>query len=172
MGAVTKDKGAKPHFLPQVSVSLHWIENISEYYLNLNICSSSASVCSERFIWCNVCGGLDVLLQRCHSQDDEWNDPGRSNPDRPPRWILDRQHLLHWQHRRLSGGRADKPGCRQGLPEGVEPYWQVLGARMTFILCSPIAALTWVAIAISHHVWVILLSRCCHILSFLIIPWA
>jgi len=36
---------------------------------------------------------------------------------------------------------------------------QVLGARMTFILCSPIAGLTWVMIATSHHVWVILLSR-------------
>ena len=31
---------------------------------------------------------------------------------------------------------------------------------MTFILCSPIAALTWVLIATCHHVWVILLSRC------------
>ena len=30
---------------------------------------------------------------------------------------------------------------------------------MTFILCSPIAGLTWVMIATSHHVWVILLSR-------------
>ena len=30
---------------------------------------------------------------------------------------------------------------------------------MTFILCSPIAGLTWVMIATSHHVWAILLSR-------------
>ena len=39
---------------------------------------------------------------------------------------------------------------------------------MTFILCSPIAALTWVLIATSHHVWVILLSRCFkyHILPY------
>ena len=36
---------------------------------------------------------------------------------------------------------------------------QSLGARTTFLLCSPLAAITWVMVALSHHVWVILLSR-------------
>ena len=36
---------------------------------------------------------------------------------------------------------------------------QVLGARKSFLLASPVAAFTWVMIATSHHVWVILASR-------------
>ena len=36
---------------------------------------------------------------------------------------------------------------------------QKLGARMAFLLSSPLAAFSWVMIATSHHVWVILASR-------------
>ena len=36
---------------------------------------------------------------------------------------------------------------------------QRLGARMAFILSAPLAAVSWIMIAASHHVWVILASR-------------
>ena len=36
---------------------------------------------------------------------------------------------------------------------------QLLGPRRVFICCAPIAALTWVMIAISHRVWVVYLAR-------------
>merc|ERR1719244_1544569 len=36
---------------------------------------------------------------------------------------------------------------------------QKLGARKTFLISSPLAVITWVMIALSHHIWIILLSR-------------
>merc|ERR1719244_1228789 len=36
---------------------------------------------------------------------------------------------------------------------------QKLGARKTFLISSPLAVVTWVMIALSHHIWIILLSR-------------
>ena len=134
------------------------LEIFQNNFLSLMFFYLLASVCSQRVVWGNVRRGLDVVLQRRHSQDDERHDPRRPHPDWPPRRLLDRQHLLHWKRRRLSRGRSHQPGCQGDCH--LEPYWQVLGARMTFILCSPVAALTWVLIATSHHVWVILLSRC------------
>lgn len=46
---------------------------------------------------------------------------------------------------------------------------QRLGARMAFIISAPLAALSWAMIAASHHVWVILASRC-HLPPALYIP--
>ena len=36
---------------------------------------------------------------------------------------------------------------------------QKIGARKAFLCSSPLAVLTWVMIALSHHIWIILVSR-------------
>merc|ERR1719220_1776248 len=99
MGPVAKEKDAKPNFLPQ------------------------------RVIWSNVRGWLDVVLKRRHSQDDERHHPRRPDPDRPPRWILDRKHFLHRECDRLPRWRPDQPGYwgKDDFHSLLSDCWSYLG---------------------------------------------